>query len=136
MAELITLTTKTRGRNSRDVEYQGVGRIDRKEVDGKDGKKEVEETVVTDGVITSVEEFLNLPNVNGDTQRLLDFAVIGYNKFSRDAALDVDEFADYIKAEWDEKKIDAYKRSVRALLKVAEDMEFDEAATLILSKMK
>jgi len=133
MVELITLTTKTRGRGSREVEYQGIGRIERKEVEGKDGKKEVEETVATDGVITKVEDFL--PLVDNKLQRLLDFAVIGYNKFQRDSALDVDEFAGYIDASWDEKKVDAFKRSVRALAKVAE-IETSEAAELVLAKMK
>lgn len=135
MAELITLTTKTRGRNSRDVEYQGLGRIERKEVEGKDGKKEVEESVVTDGVVTKVEDMLPLPGIDGNLQRLLDMAVIGYNKFQRDAALDIDEFAAFIQPDWDEKRTDAFKRSVRALAKVAE-IEVDEAATLVLSKMQ
>lgn len=135
MAELITLTTKTRGRGSREVEYQGVGRIERKEATGKDGKVEVEETVVTDGVITDINDFLKLPGIDGNKQRVLDFAVIGYNKFQRDAALDVDEFAGFIDAAWDEKKVDAFKRSVRALAKVAE-IETSEAAELVLAKMK
>lgn len=133
MAELITLTTKTRGRNTREVQYQGLGRVERKEVE-KDGKKEVEETVVTDGVVTSVQEFLPLPGIDGNLQKLLDFAVIGYNKYQRDSALDVDEFADYIQPDWDEKKVDAFKRSVRALAKVAE-IEIDEAAAMVLTKM-
>lgn len=135
MAELITLTTKTRGRGSREVEYQGVGRIERKETKGKDGKPEVEETVITDGVVSKVEDMLSLPGIENKLQRLLDFAVIGYNKFQRDAALDIDEFAGYIDASWDEKKVDAFKRSVRALAKVAE-IETSEAADMVLAKMK
>lgn len=134
MAELITLTTKTRGRGAREVEYQGLGRIVRTEVE-KDGKKEVEESVTTDGVVSRVEDMLPLPGIDGVLQRLLDFAVIGYNKFQRDAALDVDEFSGYIDSSWDEKKVDAFKRSVRALAKVAE-IETSEAAELVLSKMQ
>lgn len=134
MVELITLTTKTRGRGSREVEYQGVGRIERTEKAGKDGKKEVEEAVVTDGVVSKVEDMIDLPGIGGKLQKLLDFAVIGYNKFQREAALDIDEFAGYIDSSWDEKKVDAFKRSVRALAKVAE-IETSEAADMVLAKM-
>src|SRR5262245_37961194 len=128
--ELITLTMKTRGRGEREVEYQGVGRVEKTEKDGN-----IEETVVTDGVITTVAEFMTLPGIGNVTQKMLDFAVIGYNKFQRDAALDIDEFAGFIDASWDEKKVDAFKRSVRALAKVAE-IETAEAAELVLNKMK
>jgi hypothetical protein len=124
--ELIKLSTKTRGRNSREVEYEGVGRIVKATKEGE------EDTVETNGVLTSVAEALNL--VEGNEQRLLDLFVIGYNKYQRDAALDVDEFAEFIRPEWDEKKADAFKRSVRALAKVA-DIEVAEAAALVLSKM-
>ena len=125
--ELITLTTKTRGKGAREVEYKGLGRI----VKDKDGNEEV----VTDGVLTSLEDGLPLPGIDGDLQKLLNFAVIGYNKFQRDAAVDVDEFAAYIQPDWDEKKIDAFKRSVRALAKVAE-IEIEDAADMVLTKMK
>jgi len=125
--ELITLTTKTRGRNSRDVEYQGIGRVTKDE-------KGVEE-VETAGVVTSVEDMLALPGIDGDLQKILDFAALGYNKYQREATLDVDEFAGFIQAEWDEKKVDAFKRSVRALAKVAE-IDTSDAAEMILSKMQ
>lgn len=133
--ELITLTTKTRGRNSRDVEYKGIGRVETKTEKDKDGKDVTTENVVTDGVLTSVEDALTLPGIEGNLQKVLDFAVIGYNKFSRDAALDVDEFAEFIKPEWAEEKVDAFKRSVRALAKAAE-IDINDAAQLVLSKMK
>lgn len=133
--DLITLTTKTRGRNSRDVEYKGVGRVDKVTEKDKDGKETVTENVVTDGVLTSIEDALTLPGVDGNLQKVLDFAVIGYNKFQRDAALDVDEFSEYIKPEWAEEKVDAFKRSVRALAKAAE-IDIADAAQLVLSKMK
>lgn len=125
--DLITLTTKTRGRNSRDVEYKGIGRID------KDDKGN--ETVVTDGLVTDFATILALPGIDGNTQRALDLLVVGYNKFQRDAALDIDEFAGFINPEWDEKKVDAFKRSVRALAKVAE-LDTAEAAEMVLSKMQ
>lgn len=127
--ELITLTTKTRGRGSREVQYQGVGRIERT----GEGDK-VEENVVTEGVLSSLEDALALPGIQGQLQRLLDFAVIGYNKFQRDAALDVDEFAGFIDAAWDEKKVDAFKRAVRALAKAA-DLEVSDAAEIVKAKM-
>lgn len=127
MASLISLTTKTRGRNSRDVEYQGFGKI----VKDEKGNESVE----TDGVVGSVEELLAAPGIDGNLQKILDFAVVGYNKYQRDLALDVDEFAGFIQADWDEKRTDAFKRSVRALAKVAE-MEISEAAELVLAKMQ
>jgi hypothetical protein len=130
--ELITLTTKTRGRNSRDVEYQGVGRI------VKDDKGN--EEVVSEGVITESKQFLALPGVDGNLQKMLDFAVVGYNRYARESALDVDEFAEFIETDWDEKRIDAFKRSVRALAKVIgetdEDFGIPEAAALVKSRMQ
>jgi hypothetical protein len=126
MAELIKLSTKTRGRNSREVEYEGVGRVVKATKEGE------EDTIETSGVLTSVADALNL--VEGNEQRLLDLFAIGYNKFQRDAALDVDEFAEFVDPSWDEKKADAFKRSVRALAKVAE-MDIADAAQLVLGKM-
>lgn len=128
MAELITLKTKTRGRNTREVPYQGLGISTRDEQTG-------EENVETKGVLTSPEEAMALPLVGNDVQKFLDIFVVGYNKVAREAALDVDEFASYILPEWDEKKVDAFKRSVRAFAKAAE-LEISEAADFISSKMK
>lgn len=128
--ELIELTTKTRGRNSREVNYRGIGRVVKAEKEGE------EDTIETAGVVTSVEDVLALPGIDGNLQKALDLIAIGYNKFQRDAALDVDEFAPFLEGkDWDEKKVDAFKRSVRALAKVAE-MDIDEAAGLVLAKMK
>lgn len=124
--DLITLTTKTRGRNTREVEYKGVGRVE-KDAEGN-------ESVETTGVLTSVEEALGLPGIDGNLQKLLDFAVVGYNRFAREAALDVDEFAAFIKPDWDEKKADSFKRAVRALAKVA-DLSTEDAAAIVSAKM-
>lgn len=124
--DLITLTTKTRGRNSRDVEYQGIGKL----VKAEDGTESVE----TEGVATQAEDLLGLPGIEGNLQRLLDFAVVGYNAFQRSQALDIDEFAGYIDASWDEKRVDTFKRAVRALAKAA-DMETSDAADIVKSKM-
>ncbi len=124
--ELITLTTKTRGRNSREVEYQGVGRVENPGTEN--------EQVVTDGVLTSFEDALTLPGVEGNTQIALDLLARGYNQYRRDEALDVDEFAEFIDSSWDADKVSAFKRSVRALAKVAE-IEISDAATLVKSKM-
>lgn len=130
--ELITLTTKTRGRNSRDVEYQGIGRVEKDE--------QGVENVVTDGTLKTFEEALDLPGIEGNVQKALDIFSVGYNKYRRDSALDVDEFAEFIgqlpdEMQKDEKKLDAFKRSVRALAKVAE-IELADAADTILAKMK
>lgn len=129
MPELITLEAKHRGPGAKDkapVSYQGIGRV----VKDEKGNEEV----VTDGVVTSIEDLLTAPGIDGNEQRLIDFAVVGYNKFQRETALDVDEFAPYL-AQIPAEKHDAFKRSVRALLKVAEDMEFVETAELVLAKM-
>jgi hypothetical protein len=129
MAELVTFQAKHRGPGAKDkapVEYKGVGRV----VKDEKGNEEV----VTEGVLTDIEDGLALPGIEGNIQRLLDFAVIGYNKFQRDAALDVDEFAPYLVG-MPEEKHDAFKRAVRAIAKAA-DIEVADAATMVLSRMK
>lgn len=133
--ELITLTTKTRGRNTREVEYQGIGRIERKETKTEDGKVEVEESVVVAGVLPSFADALALPGIAGNTQTALDMLADGYNRAAREAALDVDEFAGFIQPEWDEETTSQYKRAVRALAKVS-GLEFADVAEMVLSKMK
>lgn len=124
--DLITFTTKTRGRNTREVEYKGVGRVE-KDAEGN-------EEVKTEGVLTSIESALSLPGIDGNLQKLLDFAVVGYNRFARESALEVDEFAEFVKPEWDEKTQDGFKRAVRALAKVS-GLSIEDAAGLVASKM-
>ena len=137
--ELVTLKTKTRGRNSREIEYQGVGK------QGEDGNVE------TAGVVTDFDSALAL--VGGDEQKLFDAFAVGLNYLNRQAVLDTDEFAGLLDSiDWaavvtkaglkdDEKKgtaieqaQDTYKRSVRAVAK-AVGMDIPDAAAIVNSKM-
>lgn len=131
MVDLIKLVTKTRGRGTREVPYDGIG------VEVKDEQGEV--SIKTDGVLTTLEDALTLPNIDNSLQKVLDIFVRGYNAFMREAAVDIDEFAEFIgqlpaEMQADEKKVDAFKRSVRALAKVAET-ELADAAETILAKI-
>lgn len=131
MVDLIKLVTKTRGRGTREVPYDGIG-VEVREEDGTVNVK-------TDGVLTTLEDALSLPNIDNSLQKVLDIFVRGYNAFMREAAVDIDEFAEFItqlpaEMQADEKKVDAFKRSVRALAKVAET-ELADAAETILAKI-
>lgn len=79
MTELVMLKTKTRGRNSRELEYAGLGK------QAEDG------TVDTSGAVATVDEAAEL--VGGNLQTVLDYFAIGYNYSMRAAVLDTDEFS-------------------------------------------
>lgn len=122
MAELVALKTKTRGRNSRELEYQGLGK------QAEDG------SVDTSGSVTTIDEAMEL--TGGNLQTVLDDFAIGYNYVARSAVLDTDEFSGLLDdVDWsavavrsglkdDEKQgtaveqaLSAFKRSVRATIK-------------------
>lgn len=83
--ELVTIRTSTRGRNPREIEYKGIGKVTRDE-----GAKS--DTVDVTGVLTSFKDAVELPGVEGNVQRALDMLADGYNLWSREQALDSDEF--------------------------------------------
>lgn len=122
MATLVALKTKTRGRNSRELEYQGLG------VQAEDG------SVDTKGAVKTFDEAVEL--VGGDAQVALDYFAVGYNYAIRQSVLDTDEFSGLLDdVDWsivaaksnlkdDEKQgtaveqaLSAFKRSVRAAIK-------------------
>lgn len=135
---LSTLKTKTRGRNSREIEYQGIG------IQAEDG------AVNSAGVVTSIEDMLAL--TNGDLQSALDKFALGYNYDARQSVLDTDEFSDLLDGiDWaaaanvaglkdDEKSSavdkaqDTFKRSVRALVKTG-TIELQEAAEMLKARL-
>jgi hypothetical protein len=136
--ELSTLKTKTRGRNSREIEYQGIGK------QAEDG------SVETAGVVTSIEDAIAL--AGGNLQSVLDNFAIGFNYAARQSVLDTDEFAGMLDSiDWKaaaekaglkdddkgsaiEKSQDAFKRSVRAIVK-SSGMELEDAATFLATKL-
>jgi hypothetical protein len=122
MAELVALKTKTRGRNSRELEYQGLGK------QAEDG------SVDTRGAVSSIDEAILL--TGGNEQKVWDLFAIGYNYDVRQAVLDTDEFSGLLddvdwaavaaasKLQDDEKQgtaveqaLSSFKRSVRATIK-------------------
>lgn len=136
---LVTLKTKTRGRNSRELEYQGLG------------KQAEDLTVDTAGSVSSIDEAMAL--VGGNLQDVLDRFAIGFNYVARQAVLDTDEFSGLLDGiDWaalaaktglkdDEKKgsaieqaQDSFKRSVRATAKLT-GMEIADVAAFLKGKL-
>lgn len=122
MAELVALKTKTRGRNSRELEYQGLGK------QAEDG------SVDASGAVSSIDEAVEL--VGGNEQKVWDLFAIGFNYDARAQVLDTDEFSgmlddiDWVKVAANAKLVDdakqgtaieqaqsGFKRSVRAAVK-------------------
>lgn len=122
MSTLVALKTKTRGRNSRELEYLGLGK------QAEDG------SVDTSGAVTSIDEAIEL--CGGNEQKVFDLFAVGYNYDARAAVLDTDEFSGMLDdIDWakvaekgslkdDEKQgtaieqaISGFKRSVRAAMK-------------------
>jgi hypothetical protein len=135
MAELVALKTKTRGRNSRELEYQGLGK------QAEDG------SVDTAGSVKTFDEAVEL--VGGNAQTALDYFAIGYNYNVRQSVLDTDEFSGLLDdIDWaavaaksnlkdDEKQgtaveqaLSAFKRSVRATIK-ATGAEIEQVVPLL-----
>ena len=139
-ATLVTLKTKTRGRNSRELEYQGFGKQNAEDL-----------TVDTAGAVTSIDDALAA--VGGDLQRVLDNFAIGYNYGARQAVLDTDEFSGLLDdINWqaiaektglkdDEKKgsaieqaQDQFKRSARGAAKLLQ-IEMADVVTMLKGKL-
>lgn len=135
--DLVTLKTKTRGRNSREVEYQGIGK------QAEDG------SVDSAGIVSTVDDMIALA---GNLQAALDDFAVGFNYRQRQAVLDTDEFAGLLDGiDWEgaavkaglkddekgtavEKAQDTFKRSVRAIVKTG-TMELEEAAAFLAGKL-
>ena len=135
MFELIQMSKNTRGKDSRTINYKGIGKIEIKtiqretEIDGvtpltaKDAegrlitRPEQVEEIVSDGCITSIDEAMEL--VGGNQQRLLDFFAYGFNRDAYQTEADKDEL-DAFTVGLDEAKAKARKTAIRALAKTLE----------------
>lgn len=87
--ELVEIATSTRGRNPRQVTYQGIGKVSRAEGEKSD-------TVDVAGQVTSWKDFVELVQKtvkDSNVQTALDMAADGFNLYQREQALDVDEFS-------------------------------------------
>lgn len=130
--DLITIKAKTRGKNTREVEYQGIGKfVQETETIKKDGK-EVQETVqrlVTEGVCTDIKDAL--ATVGGNMQALLDRFVIGFNLEAYRAVSDV--LAEFIKPSWSDANVAAFRLAVNNLTKLG--IELEAAVTVASSKL-
>lgn len=148
MANLITITKSTRGKNPRDVSFQGIGKFVTRTVDkesdengkplGKDSegklitrKVEVQE-LETAGIITTLEEALEL--VEGNLQRVLDNFAVGYNQEAYRSIVDRDELDEMFSMVSDEDKRSALKRATRQLMK-ALNLSLEDAAEMVVSKL-
>lgn len=149
MFELLEMSKNTRGKDSRTINYKGIGRPEVKTVqretalDGtplteKDAEgrlitrpEEVTE-IVSDGCITSIDEAMEL--VGGNQQRLLDFFAYGFNRDAYQTEADKDEL-DAFTVGLDEAKAKARKTAIRALAKTLEIGILD-AAEIVASAQK
>jgi hypothetical protein len=100
--ELVTIKAKTRGKNTREVEYKGIGKF---VGEGEDRR------LVTDGVLTEPKDALAL--VNGDTQKMLDYFAVGFNLEAYKQVSDA--LAEYIEDSWDDAQVKAFRLTVNAL---------------------
>lgn len=108
--DLVTIKAKTRGKNTREVEYKGIGKFV--------GEGE-EKRLVTDGVLTSIEDAVAL--VGGEMQRVLDNFAVGFNL---NAYKEVsDPLAEFIEDYWDDKQVSQFRLSVNSLRAIGMDLE-------------
>jgi len=143
MFELIKMVKNTRGKDSRPIEFMGIGKevtrtVQReKDAEGNDLGKNADGTLITrpeivtevthEGVLTTIDEALEL--VEGNTQRLLDCFAFGFNKDQYQHEADKDELDAYV-AGLEEPKAKARKSAIRALAKTLE-ITLTEAAELV-----
>jgi hypothetical protein len=149
MANLITITKSTRGKNAREIEFQGVGKyvtrtIDREtDAEGnplpkdENGKQIVRPEEVseleTEGALSTIDEALEL--VGNDMQKVLDYFAFGFNDAAYRAIADRDELDELLSDITDSDKRDALKRAIRQVAR-ATGQEVSDAAVLVLSGMK
>ena len=133
MSVFVSVTKKTRGQNSREVTFNAIGKYITKTVQrekdeqGNDLGKDSEGKLITraediqvfetEGVVTSIDALLEV--FGGDEQRMIDAAVIGYNKLAYAAEADKDELDELLASQnLDDDTRDAFKRAVRQVMKV------------------
>jgi hypothetical protein len=145
-ATLIQMSKKTRGLNSRTIEFMGIGRevertIDRetdtegnplpKDADGKQiTRKEVVTEITHEGVLQSIDEAMEL--VNGNKNKFLDLFAFGFNRDAYQVIADKDELDIYCVG-LDEAGAKARKTAIRALAKTLPNFTLTECGEMILS---
>lgn len=127
--ELVTIKAKTRGKNTREVEYKGIGKfVEDVEKDAK-GVETKTTRLVTAGVCTDIKDALAA--VGGEMQNLLDMFAIGFNLDAYKAVSDA--LAEYIKDSWSEAQVGAFRLAVNNLTKIGIDLE--DAVKVASSKL-
>lgn len=131
---LVKISAKTRGKNTRNVEYMGVGKfVEEKETQKNEATgKEEEVTVqrlVTQGVVTDIKVALGIEA--GNMQNLIDNWALGYNISQYKAVSD--QLSEYIKPSWSDANVAAFRLAVNNLLKLNIDIE--QAVTVASSKL-
>lgn len=140
----VTIKGRTRGKATREVQYQGVGKFvteqteKRETVDGKDkivrdkdGKPVMVDILVlkTSGVVTDIKDALEAEK--GDMQALLDNWAVGFNLSAYKGVADT--LSEYIKDSWSEAQVAAFRLAVNNLQKIGIDIE--QAVTVASSKL-
>lgn len=127
--ELVTIKAKTRGKNTREVEYQGIGKfVEEVEKDSK-GVETKTQRLVTQGVLTDIKDALSA--VGGNMQNLLDMFAVGFNLEAYKQVSDA--LAEYIKPSWSDANVAAFRLAVNNLTKLGIDL--DAAVTVASSKL-
>jgi hypothetical protein len=128
---LVDITKSTRGKNAHPITFQGIGKYVETPVKDDDGNAtgEVERELVTNGVLTSTDEALEL--VGGNVQTLLDFFAKGFNEDAYRQVADADELDPYVVG-LEAKDADAVKRAIRAVAK-GTGLELTDAAEIVIA---
>ena len=143
---LVTIKARTRGKNTRDVEYQGVGKFVKEKVEKRDEDNKIikdadgkpvmvdEDRLVTEGVVPGTAEGLKdaIAVENGNMQSFLDNWAIGYNLNAYKGVSDA--LAEYIKPAWTTSEVAAFRLIVNNLAKLP-GMTTESAAQFALTKM-
>lgn len=131
----VTIKAKTRGKATREVSYQGIGKFEDVEVEKRDdeGKLEkdadgkqvmtTEKELKTEGVVVGQEglKAMLAEAYKGNIQDLIDDAVVGYN--ARQFRLASDALAEYIDSAWSSAQIAAFRLAVNNLMKLGAPVE-------------
>lgn len=133
---LVEISAKTRGKNTREVSYKGIGKFveeptgeTKKVKDALGVETEVpvtEKRLIVPGVLTDPKEALAL--VGGDMQKMLDMFAIGYNLEAYRQVSDV--LAEFINPEWTEVQTAAFRLAVNNLVKIGASLDKAVAAAI------
>lgn len=130
MIELVQMSKNTRGKDSRTITFNGIGRLVERKIDretdaegkplGKDAqgnqitREEIVQEYTHEGVVTTLEDALEL--TGGELQRLLDNFAFGFNREAYQTEADKDELDPYVVG-LDAKGAKARKTVIRGLAK-------------------